>query len=61
MTTKRTFRSDVLAVIHSTADAMHRIGTIDEATMREFDAMCLAAPAGRATPRGSQPRRRSKD
>ena len=38
---KRRYRSDTLAVAHKTAAGLHRIGIIDKATMREFDASCL--------------------
>ena len=37
----RKYRSDALAVAHKTAAGLHRIGQIDQATMREFDATCL--------------------
>ena len=35
------YRSDPLAVAHKTAAGLHRLGLIDKATMREFDASCL--------------------
>lgn len=35
------YRSDALEVAHKTAAGLHRIGQIDRATMREFDATCL--------------------
>lgn len=41
MTNKRKYKSDVSEAIHSSAYAMFRIGTIDQATMREFDESCL--------------------
>ena len=34
-------RSQLSAAIHETAAGLHRIGLIDKATMREFDASCL--------------------
>lgn len=43
MTTKRKFKSDAFEAIHSAVAGMHRAGTIDKATMREFDAACLSA------------------
>ncbi len=43
MTTKRKFKSDAFDAIHSAVAGMHRAGTIDKATMREFDAACLSA------------------
>lgn len=43
MTTKRKFKSDAFEAIHASAAALHEVGTIDKATMREFDESCLAA------------------
>jgi putative transcriptional regulator len=45
MTDKRKFKSDAFEAIHSSASAMFRVGAIDQATMREFDASCLSVPA----------------
>jgi putative transcriptional regulator len=45
MTTKPKFRSDAFAAIHSSASALLKVGAIDKATMREFDATCLSTPA----------------
>src|ERR1044071_5156355 len=36
-------RSPLAAAIHETAAGLHRIGLMDKATMREFDASCLTA------------------
>jgi putative transcriptional regulator len=36
-------RSRLSAAIHETAAGLHRIGLLDKATMREFDASCLTA------------------
>lgn len=33
--------SDILATMHETVAGLHRIGLVDQATMRSFDAMCL--------------------
>ncbi len=44
MTTKRKFKSDAFEAIHSNVSGMYRAGTIDKATMREFDESCLAVP-----------------
>ncbi len=44
MVTKRAFKSDAFGVIHASASALHRVKAIDKATMREFDASCLAVP-----------------
>ena len=42
MTNKKPkYRSDAMTVAHRTAAGLHRIGVIDKATMREFDASCL--------------------
>jgi putative transcriptional regulator len=48
MTTNRKFRSDAAEAIHSSVSGMFRAGTIDETTMREFDASCLSTPAAMA-------------
>ena len=44
MTTKRKFKSDAFEAIHSSVSGMYRAGTIDKATMREFDESCLVVP-----------------
>jgi putative transcriptional regulator len=31
----------LLDVLHGTAKGLHAAGTMDDATMREFDALCL--------------------
>ncbi len=42
MATKaRNPESDILAVMHETVTGLHRIGLVDQATMRSFDVMCL--------------------
>jgi putative transcriptional regulator len=38
-------RSRISAAIHETAAGLHRIGLMDRATMREFDASCLTSVA----------------
>ena len=35
------YRSDAVAAIHETVEALHGVGAIDKRTMREFDAACL--------------------
>ena len=45
MTKKNKYKSDAFEAIHSSVTGMYRAGTIDKATMREFDAACLAVPA----------------
>lgn len=42
MTTKPKFKSDVFKAIHTSAAALHKVGAIDKATMREFDTSCIA-------------------
>jgi len=37
----RRYRSDALAAIHETMEALHEIGAIDKQTMRRFDDACL--------------------
>lgn len=44
MTPKAKYKSDAFEAIHGAAQGLHRAGTIDKTTMREFDAACLAAP-----------------
>ena len=43
MAATRKFKSDAFEAIHSAVAGMERAGTIDKATMRDFDAICLAA------------------
>jgi len=35
------YRSDALAAIHETVEALHDVGAINKQTMREFDETCL--------------------
>ena len=35
------YRSEALASIHETMEALHEMGAIDKQTMREFDDACL--------------------
>jgi putative transcriptional regulator len=42
--TNRKYKSDAFEAIHSSVSGMYRAGTIDQATMREFDASCLSVP-----------------
>ena len=44
MTSKTKFKSEAFEAIHSAARGLHRAGTIDKATMRDFDESCLMAP-----------------
>lgn len=45
MATKLKYKSEALEAVYSAASGMYRAGTIDKATMREFDESCLIAPA----------------
>ena len=45
MKLKARFKSEVFEAIHSAAQGLHRAGTIDKATMREFDQSCLTVPS----------------
>ena len=38
---RRAVEDEVLATAHGLAAALHHVGAIDRATMREFDALCL--------------------
>ena len=44
MTVNRKYKSEIDEAIHSAVAGMYRAGTIDKATMRSFDASCLAPP-----------------
>jgi putative transcriptional regulator len=35
------YRSDAMAAIHETMEALHNVGAIDKQTMRRFDDACL--------------------
>src|SRR5580698_11114253 len=48
-TRKRPADSSILAGVHETAAGLHKVGVIDKATMREFDALCLT-PVERLSP-----------
>jgi len=43
MSAKPKFKSNAFEAIHSSASALLKVGTIDKATMRDFDETCLAA------------------
>jgi putative transcriptional regulator len=44
MSNKQKFKSDAFEAIHSSADALLKVGAITKATMREFDQSCLTTP-----------------
>ncbi len=35
------YRSDAMAAIHETMEALHEVGAVDKQTMRDFDEACL--------------------
>lgn len=41
---KRMHKSDISEAIHSSAAMLHKVGALDKATMRDFDARHLVAP-----------------
>jgi putative transcriptional regulator len=41
MTATRKFKSDAFEAVHSAVAGMYRAGTIDKATLRDFDETCL--------------------
>ncbi len=44
MAGKPNYKSEAHEAIHSAVEGMYRAGTIDKATMRDFDASCLVPP-----------------
>jgi putative transcriptional regulator len=38
---KKSYKSDILAVVHQTVEGMYDAGVVDKQTMREFDESCL--------------------
>ncbi|BEV47475.1 DNA-binding transcriptional regulator [Afipia carboxidovorans] len=44
MISRNKFKSRISEAIHSSAAALHEVGVIDKATMRDFDARHLAVP-----------------
>jgi putative transcriptional regulator len=45
MTAKNRFNDDMAEAIHKTAAMLHKVGALDKATMRDFDARHLAVPS----------------
>jgi putative transcriptional regulator len=39
--TNRAAEDDIFASLHKDAARLHKVGPVDKATMREFDALCL--------------------
>ena len=50
---RKKYRSDALASIHETMEALHKVGAIAKQTMRHFDEACLT-PVRPPTPRQSR-------
>ncbi len=44
MANKRSYRSGMSEAIHSSAAMLHKVGALDKATMRDFDARHLVVP-----------------
>jgi putative transcriptional regulator len=49
-TRRRKIENPVLASVHEAAVGLHRAGLIDDAKMREFDALCLEPVAPPRSP-----------
>jgi putative transcriptional regulator len=45
MATRDRFKSDISEALHASASALHKIGVVDKATMRGFDARHLIVPS----------------
>jgi len=45
MTAKNRFNADISEAIHESAAMLHKVGALDTATMRDFDARHLAVPS----------------
>ena len=45
-----TYKSKLMEAIHETASGLHKTGTMNKKTMREFDALCLT-PVQPMTPK----------
>ena len=43
------YKSEIRKVIHLEAVSMHKVGSISDEEMREYDEMCLVKPAVSAT------------
>jgi putative transcriptional regulator len=41
MNKSKKYRSDAMAAIHETMEALHKVGGVDKQTMRRFDEACL--------------------
>lgn len=41
MSKEKKYKSEAMAAIHETMEALHKIGAVDKQTMRHFDKSCL--------------------
>ena len=60
MASKTRFKSDIAEALHSSAAMLHKVGALDKATMRDFDARHLAVPTGIAPAQIKQLREANK-
>jgi putative transcriptional regulator len=44
MMAKQAYKNDLYESVHESAQALHKLGVFDKATMRDFDEQCLAVP-----------------
>ncbi len=45
MTTKHKFKSDAFEAMHSSAQALFKVGAIGKTTLRQYDESCPSVPA----------------
>ncbi len=43
MMKKKPYKSDAFEAVHASVKALHKVGAIDKATMRNFDETCLSS------------------
>jgi DNA-binding transcriptional regulator YiaG len=53
------YRSEALEVLHKTVVGLHRVGVIDDATMRRFDDGCLISTTKASGDKPPRPKKRS--
>ena len=44
MTKRPMFKSEALAAVHASAQALQKVGALDQTTMRQLDDLCLVTP-----------------
>ncbi len=44
MTKRPMFKSEALAAVHASAQALQKVGAMDQTTMRQLDDLCLVTP-----------------